>query len=199
LARTRLTTSSSPGVRFLIDGVPVGVEDTTAPYTMAWDSRTVANGTHTVSAIARDSGGNETTSAAVSMSVENTNTGLVVALGFDEGARTSTSDASGSNNNGTIPGATWTVGRFGGALSFDGVNDLVSVADSTSLDPSSGMTLQAWLQPRALGGYTTAILKERNGRRIWRTRSTRTPTRAAPPPRLPSRRISIPAACSSFR
>jgi hypothetical protein len=149
------------GVRFLIDGVPVGVEDTTPPYAIAWDSRTVANGTHTVSAIARDSGGNETTAVTVSISVENVTTGLVLALGFDEGAGTSTSDASGSSNNGTISGATWTAGRFGQALSFDGVNDMVSVADSASLDLSTGMTLQVWLQPRALGGYTTAILKER--------------------------------------
>ena len=149
------------GVRFLIDDVPVGAEDTTAPYALAWDSRAVANGTHTVSAIARDSGGNETTSATVSVSVENVATGLVVALGFDEGAGTSASDASGSNNNGAISGATWTAGRFGQALSFDGINDLVSVADSNSLHLSNGMTLEVWLQPRALTGYTTAILKER--------------------------------------
>ena len=149
------------GVRFLIDGVSVGVEDTTVPYAISWDSRAVANGMHTVSAIARDSGGNETASAPVTISVENIATGLVLALGFDEGVGTNTADVSGSNNNGTISGATWTVGRFGHALSFDGVNDLVSVADSNSLDLSTGMTLQLWLQPRALNGYMTAIVKER--------------------------------------
>jgi hypothetical protein len=150
-----------------------------------------------VSAVARDSEGNETTSAAVSMSVENTTTGLVLALGFDEGAGTRTSDASGSNNNGAISGATWTVGRFGRALSFDGVNDLVSVADSNSLDLSSGMTLQAWLQPRALGGYMTAILKERTSHLAYALYANTDTDRAAA--ELPSRRISIPAACSSFR
>ena len=149
------------GVRFLIDDVAVGLEDTSAPYTMTWDSRTVANGTHTVSAIGRDSGGNETISATVNISVENMAAGLVLALGFDEGAGTSTSDASGSNNTASIAGATWTAGRFGQALSFDGINDLVSVADSTSLHLATGMTLEAWLQPRVLSGYTTAILKER--------------------------------------
>ena len=32
------------GVQFLVDGVNAGVEDAAAPYALAWDSRTVANG-----------------------------------------------------------------------------------------------------------------------------------------------------------
>ncbi|MBI3466479.1 MAG: Ig-like domain-containing protein [Planctomycetes bacterium] len=46
------------GVQFLLDGVPVGAEDTTAPYTLSWDATTVANGQHTISARARDAAAN---------------------------------------------------------------------------------------------------------------------------------------------
>ena len=60
------------GVQFLVDGVAVGVEDTSAPYSIAWDSTSVANGAHTISARARDSAGNQQTSAAVSVDVSNT-------------------------------------------------------------------------------------------------------------------------------
>ncbi len=57
-------------------------------------------------------------------------------------------DLSGTGNNGTITGATWsTQGHAGGALSFDGVNDLVSIADANSLDLTIGMTLEAWVRP----------------------------------------------------
>ena len=41
------------GVQFLVDGVNVGVEDTAAPYGVSWDTRTVTNGAHTLTARAR--------------------------------------------------------------------------------------------------------------------------------------------------
>ncbi len=46
------------GVQFLVDGVNSGVEDTTAPYVLAWDSRGVSNGAHALTARARDAAGN---------------------------------------------------------------------------------------------------------------------------------------------
>ena len=73
------------GVQFLVDGVNSGVEDTTAPYVLAWDSRGVANGAHTLTARARDAAGNSTLSAAVTVNVANTNQfqNEVLATGFN--------------------------------------------------------------------------------------------------------------------
>src|SRR5688572_15955433 len=34
------------GMTLLVDGVPVGAEDTVAPYSFAWDTIPVSNGTH---------------------------------------------------------------------------------------------------------------------------------------------------------
>ena len=59
------------GVQFLLDGTPLGAEDTTAPYELTWDTGTVANGTHTLTAVARDAAGHETTASAVSVTVAN--------------------------------------------------------------------------------------------------------------------------------
>ena len=59
------------GVQFLVDGVNAGVEDTASPYALAWDSRTVANGAHTLTARARDAAGNSTLSAPVPVNVAN--------------------------------------------------------------------------------------------------------------------------------
>jgi Concanavalin A-like lectin/glucanases superfamily len=89
--------------------------------------------------------------------------GLVAAYGFDEASGTTTPDASGSGNPGVISGATRiAAGRAGAGLEFDGVNDWVTVADANSLDLTSGMTLEAWVYPTALGTtWRTVILKER--------------------------------------
>jgi hypothetical protein len=87
--------------------------------------------------------------------------GLVAAYSFDEGAGTSASDASGNGHVGTIAGATWSAGRFGNALSFNGTNSMVSIADANDLDLGTTMTLSAWVNPAVLSDWRTVILKER--------------------------------------
>ena len=62
-----------------------GAEDTAAPYGLSWDSTTVGNGAHTLTARARDTSGNTTTSAPVTVNVANTDhfQNEVLATGFD--------------------------------------------------------------------------------------------------------------------
>jgi glucose/arabinose dehydrogenase len=73
------------GVRFFVDGAQVGLEDFDSPYGADWDTRTVSNGTHVLSAIARDAAGNMTTSANVPVTVANSNffQNEILATGFD--------------------------------------------------------------------------------------------------------------------
>jgi hypothetical protein len=59
------------GVQFMLDGVLLGVEDTTAPYDVQWSSATVPNGTHSLVAVARDGHGNVTTSEPIVVTVNN--------------------------------------------------------------------------------------------------------------------------------
>lgn len=60
-------------VEFLVDGVVKGTSFS-SPYSFAWDSRTVANGSHTVAAKAHDSAGNNATTAARTVTVANVST-----------------------------------------------------------------------------------------------------------------------------
>src|SRR5262249_7134557 len=60
------------GVQFKLDGANWGAEDAAGPYTKTWDTTTAADGTHTVSVVARDAAGNTTTSAVVTVTVSNT-------------------------------------------------------------------------------------------------------------------------------
>ena len=59
------------GVRFRLDGNDLGAEDTDAPYEVQWDTTQSPSGNHTLTAVARDAGGNTATSAAVTVSVSN--------------------------------------------------------------------------------------------------------------------------------
>jgi Bacterial Ig domain len=59
------------GVQFQLDGVNSGAEDTTAPYSISFDTTTTSNGSHTITAVARDAAGNRSTSAPVTVTVAN--------------------------------------------------------------------------------------------------------------------------------
>jgi hypothetical protein len=63
------------GVQFKVDGANIGAEDASAPYAITWDSTTVANGAHVLTAVARVVAGVEVTSAAVTVNVNNASTG----------------------------------------------------------------------------------------------------------------------------
>src|SRR5215475_3598260 len=58
-------------VQFEVDGAKVGAADLAAPYAYAWDSSKSTNGAHTLKAIATDGAGNTTTSAVVTVTVNN--------------------------------------------------------------------------------------------------------------------------------
>ena len=63
IAATATDNVGVTGVQFRVDGTAVGSEDTTNPYSASWDTTTVGNGSHALTAIARDAAGNQTTSA----------------------------------------------------------------------------------------------------------------------------------------
>lgn len=73
------------GVQFFVDGTPIGVEDTTAPYGANWDTRVVGNGAHTVTARARDTAGNVTVANPVTVNVANSDhfQNEILATGLD--------------------------------------------------------------------------------------------------------------------
>lgn len=162
------STASVTGVQFTLDGATLGAEDTSPPYSITWDTRTAGNGEHALAAVVRDPTGNSITCDAVPVTVANVPPtvppGRVASYGFDEGSGVIAGDRSGTGNTGSITGATWTPsGRAGGALTFDGSNDMVTVADAASLDLTAGMTIDAWVRPEVIGDWSTVVLKEAAG------------------------------------
>lgn len=59
------------GVQFKVDGADLGSEDQGAPYSVAWSTTQFSNGSHTLTAAARDAAGNRTTSSPVTVTVSN--------------------------------------------------------------------------------------------------------------------------------
>src|SRR5882762_4916426 len=94
------------GVQFKLDGANLGAEDTTAPYSISWDTTGASNGSHTLTAVARDAAGNRTTSAPVTVTVFNDTTAPTVSItaptaGSTVGGATTVS-ASASDNVGVV-------------------------------------------------------------------------------------------------
>jgi Bacterial Ig domain len=61
------------GVQFKLDtNTNIGAEDTSSPYSVTWNSTGVADGSHTLTAVAHDAAVNYATSTGVSITVDNT-------------------------------------------------------------------------------------------------------------------------------
>jgi hypothetical protein len=242
------------GVQFKLDGANLGAEVTTAPYTVAWNTTTAANGARTLTATARDAAGNSRTSGAITVTASNTTppplissvassnissaaatitwttdtasdtqveygptsaygsatalattlvtahsqmlgglipglvyhyrvksrnaagnlatsgdftfttlpaatTGLVGAWAFDDGSGTTARDTSGNGNTGTLlNGPTWTAGKIGQALSFNGVNQYVSVPHASGFD-AYPLTLAMWMKTSTTAGVRGLVNK----------------------------------------
>jgi hypothetical protein len=173
LAATATDTVAVAAVQFKVDGANVGSEDATSPYSIFWDSTSVSNGSHLISAVSRDTAGNTATSGNVSVTVSNgappPPTGLVAAYGLNETTGTNAADFSGKGNVGTTTNVTWTAaGKYGGAATFNGGTSWITVNDANTLDLTTGMTLEAWVYPTALGtGWRTVIFKEKPGGMVY--------------------------------
>src|SRR5262245_52191930 len=70
---------------------------------------------------------------------------LVAAYSFDDGSGATLTDASGNGKNGTIVGASWTTGKFGSALDFNGTSSRVDLP-ALGTFYKSGFTLEAWVK-----------------------------------------------------
>jgi hypothetical protein len=106
------------GVRFTVDGVAVGTEDTTSPFSITWNSGSVSNGQHSLRAVARDSAGNTQRSAARTVTVSNVSDTTAPSISV-------TSPSGGTTQSGTVTvsaSASDNTGVVGVQFKLDGTN-----------------------------------------------------------------------------
>jgi hypothetical protein len=84
--------------------------------------------------------------------------GLVSHWKFDEGTGTMAYDSVG-DNHGNVYGATWATGKINGSLSFDGLNDYVSVPHDVSLNITGDITIVAWINIKQGSLYQGLVTK----------------------------------------
>ncbi len=145
-------------VEFLLDGVAIN-DDTSAPYSFAWDTTTTANGTHTLSARAHDTAGNfGVTSGVVTVQVANSGTPplppeLIGGWSFNESTGNTSVDVTGNGNTATFSqfgSPQWDVGHgnTGGVKFNGGTLDYLSINDSATTNiTGTAFTLSAWIKP----------------------------------------------------
>jgi len=99
----------------------------------------------------------------------NPDSGLIGHWKFDEWSETTVTDSSGNGNIGTlVNGPTWTTGKIGGALDFDGVDDYVDAGSAASLDNVRPITISAWIYPRSHGeGNAGRIISKQDAMGRW--------------------------------
>jgi hypothetical protein len=156
------------GVQFKLDGANLGTEDTSAPYSVTWNTMAIANGPHTLSAVARDAAGNQATANTVSVTVNNVNTAPTISsignqttalntatasLAFtvsDAETAASSLTVSGNSSNPTLVPTSNIV--FGGA----GSSRTVKVAPATNQTGTATITLT--VSDGALSRTTSFVL-----------------------------------------
>lgn len=82
---------------------------------------------------------------------------------FDEGSGSIAYDSSGNGNDGTIYTASWTKGKVGSALDFNGVDSWVKVLSNPSLSGLSQLTIEAWIKEDVITSDVKGIVSKSSG------------------------------------
>ena len=131
-------------VEFFIDAVSRGT-DTTAPYSMTFNSATLSNGTHALTARARDAAGNSTTSTAFNFTINNVAATVeqIRNPGFESGATNWTATSGVITNDASFAAhaGTWKAWLNGyGATHTDSVYQTITIPSA-----ATQATLTFWL------------------------------------------------------
>jgi len=180
---TSVTASASDnvgvaGVQFQLDGTNLGAQDTSAPYSVSWNTTTASNGSHTLSAVARDAAGNTRTSASVTVTVNNApppdTTPPTVSI---------TSPASGA----TVSGTTSVTASASDNVGVVSVQFLLDDGINGSAEATTAPYSVSWNTATASDGLhkITAIARDAAGNSTTSAPVTVTVANNAPPPPPP--------------
>jgi hypothetical protein len=82
--------------------------------------------------------------------------GLLLALGMNEGTGTTTTDSTGKTGALTN-GPSWTTGKYGSAVQFDGTNDKILLP--STIDFTVPLTIEAWIYPTSYSDWRAIFTK----------------------------------------
>jgi len=80
---------------------------------------------------------------------------------FEDGSGSHVTDTSGNGNNGWITGTpSWTEGRFGTGLEFNGLTNYILIFDHNSLDITDAITIEAYINPDTTNDHMVLLFKQ---------------------------------------
>ncbi len=128
------------------------------------DTGLVASTTYSYSIAAYDANGNESAQSsplgvATSAGSPLPSAGLVAYLSLNEGMGTQTADMAGTGHTGTLAGgATWTTGKFGNAVQFNGSTSYVNIANEQGFDFTGPFSVSFWMKRNGYANSWEALV-----------------------------------------
>ena len=153
----------------VLDGLAIGAEDTSPPYSILWDSTGADDGDHQLAARARDGAGNTATSLGITVSVENGNGPPAVTLSGPAGpvqemftATVSFSEDVTGFTMADIAAGNATLGSFTAVSASVYTVDVSPSADPVTLDVPAGGVVEALDSngAREVSGAGPAVLSD---------------------------------------
>jgi O-glycosyl hydrolase len=137
------------GVQFELDGANLGAEATTAPYSILWDTASASPGTHTLTAVARDTSNNLASSASFTVTVADSDTTPPSVF------------ISSPDNNATVSGTITIAANAGDNVGVAGVQFLLDGNNLGAEDFTSPYTV-SWDTSGATNGTHTLTAQSRD-------------------------------------
>ncbi len=120
------------GVQFKLDGTNIGAEDFSSPYAIPFNTTTVLNGAHTLTAVARDLAGNTKTSAPISITVSNLGDIIIPTVSISTSSTSITTDNSSTLTWSTTNAVSCTAsGAWSGTKALSGTQSVSPTSTST--------------------------------------------------------------------
>jgi hypothetical protein len=158
--------SGVQSVQFFVNGGLLGTATAAggSSYAYSWNTTAAANGSHVLTAVARDLEGNQSTSTQVAISIQNIGpdlrTGLVGHWALNQTNGTTVLDGTDNANHGSLAnGVLYVSAQHREGLSFDGADDYVRIPNSSAIDRSFPISVSAWVKPEVNGGWQSVVTK----------------------------------------
>ncbi len=124
------------GVQFKVDGSNQGAEDTVSAYSTTWNTTLVSDGSHTVTAVARDTATNTATATTITVTVDNTGP-VLSSISSGTPASTTATITWTTNENGDSQIDYGTTGSYGSSTTLNTTQTTSHSEGLTGLSPST--------------------------------------------------------------
>ena len=146
------------GVQFYDNGNAIGSEDTSSPYKISWNTSSVSNGNHNITARARDLAGNTSNSGTIVVNVNNVTSGSITT----PTTITATSSVSISGSGSSSGSSSFGTGG-GSVVSQPTITDINQIPLNPTGDVTQDITSKMFIQPNNINIIRNNVYRKSKG------------------------------------